>query len=114
MFTVKVDVVVNVYFPDAQQGSEILKSLSEVKAALTTLNQRSLQMSQELDQLEQEVSRNTEVDQSAITLLTGLAAQIEALKTDPVKLQALADSLRGSSDALAAAVVANTPAQPAP
>lgn len=66
-------------------------------------------MSVELDALELEVSRNTEVDQSAITLLNGLAAQIEALKTDPVKLQALADNLRSSSDALAAAVVANTP-----
>jgi len=62
----------------------------------------------DLTALTAEVARNTEVDQSAITLLNGLAAQIEALKTDPVALQALADTMRGSSDALAAAVVANT------
>src|SRR5512138_1769637 len=68
-------------------------------------------MAGELDTLTAEVARNTQVDQSAITLLTGLAAQIEALKGDPVALQGLADSLKSSSDALAAAVVANTPAE---
>jgi len=64
----------------------------------------------DLTALTAEVARNTSVDESAIVLLTGLAAQIEALKTDPVALQGLADTLRGSSDALAAAVAANTPA----
>lgn len=66
----------------------------------------------ELDALTAEVTRNTEVDQSAIALITGLAAKIETLKNDPVALQALADSMRGSTDQLAAAVVANTPAAP--
>jgi hypothetical protein len=67
----------------------------------------------DLTALTAEVQRNTDVDSSAIVLLNGLAAQIEALKTDPVALQQLADTMRQSSDALAAAVVANTPA-PAP
>jgi len=66
----------------------------------------------DLTALTVEVARNTTVDESAIALLTGLAAQIEALKTDPAALQALADTMRGSSDALAAAVLANTPAAP--
>jgi hypothetical protein len=64
----------------------------------------------DLTALQAEVARNTDVDSSAITLLNGLAAQIEQLKTDPAALQALADSLRQSSDALSAAIVANTPA----
>lgn len=64
------------------------------------------------DSLIQEVTRNDAVDASAITLLNGLSAQIEQLKNDPVALQALADELKGSSDALAAAVAANTPAAP--
>ena len=64
----------------------------------------------DLTALTAEVARNTDVDLSAIALLNGLAAQIEALKTDPVALQALADTMKGSSDALAAAVVQNTPA----
>lgn len=91
----------------------ILKRLDKIEAALTTLAQAittlESKMSNELDALTTEVERNTTVDQSAIALLTGLAAKIEAMKTDPAALQALADSMRGSSDALAAAVLANTP-----
>lgn len=90
----------------------ILAAAYRIETAIGKLNTGVKAMSQELDALEAEVTRNTEVDQSAVTLLTGLAAQIESMKTDPVKLQGLADSLRSSSDALAAAVVANTPAAP--
>ena len=79
-----------------EQGKQIMAGLTALTADLTALTA--------------EVARNTAVDQSAIALLTGLAAQIEALKTDPVALQALADTMKGSSDALAAAVLANTPA----
>jgi len=64
----------------------------------------------DLGPLTAEVTRNTEVDSSAIALLNGLSAQIAQLKNDPVALQALADQLKASSDSLAAAVVANTPA----
>lgn len=70
-------------------------------------------MAKELDTLEQEVARVTSVDESAVALLTGLAAKIEELKNDPVKLQAFADSLKTNSDSLAAAVTANTPAESA-
>ena len=67
-------------------------------------------MASDLTVLTAEVTKNTEVDQSAIVLLNGLSAQIAALKNDPAALQALADSLNASSAAMAAAVVANTPA----
>jgi len=73
---------------------------------------KEFQMGADLTGLTAEVTRNTTVDDSAIALLNGLAAQIESLKADPVALQALADSIRTSSDNLAAAVVANTPAAP--
>ena len=88
----------------------ILLSGLESKIAALTLKQE--QAMTDLTVLTAEVERNITVDESAIVLLTGLAAQIEALKTDPVALQALADTMRGSSDALAAAVLANTPAAP--
>jgi len=67
-------------------------------------------MATDLGPLTAEVTRNTEVDGSAIALLNGLSAKIAELKNDPVALQALADQLKASSDSLAAAVVANTPA----
>lgn len=66
----------------------------------------------QLDALTAEVTRNTEVDAGAIALINGLAAKIVELKNDPVALQALADSMKSSSDALAAAVTANTPSEP--
>ncbi len=71
-------------------------------------------VTQELEALSEQVARNTSVDQSAIELLAGLAAKIESMKDDPIKLQALASDMRASSDALAAAVLANTPAAPSP
>jgi hypothetical protein len=69
-------------------------------------------MAGELDALQAEVSRNTDVDSSAITLLTGLSQKIQDLinaGSNPAQLQAFADSLKASSDSLAAAVTANTP-----
>ena len=86
----------------------ILIMQARVESLIAALTLKQEQTMADLTVLTAEVARNTEVDQSAITLLNGLAAQIEALKTDPVALQALADTMRGSSDALAAAVVANT------
>lgn len=79
---------------------------------LTTFSQAKETIMADLAGLKAEVERNTAVDQSAITLLNGLAAQIESLKTDPAALQALADQLKASSNDLAAAVAANTPASP--
>jgi hypothetical protein len=63
----------------------------------------------QLDALSAEVERNSAVDESAIALINGLAAKIVELKNDPVALQALADSMRNSNQALADAVLANTP-----
>lgn len=71
-------------------------------------------MNKELEQLRSEVETNTTVDQSAIVLLNSLSQKISELKEDPAKLQAFVDSLRNSSAELAAAVAANTPADPTP
>ena len=69
-----------------------------------------------LDELRAEVERNTSADEGARTLLYGLAAKVQELidasgdSVDPVELQALVDQLKGSTDTLVDAVVANTPA----
>ncbi len=67
-------------------------------------------MANSLDALQAEVTRNTEVEASALALIQGLMAQIEAAGTDPVKLKAIVDQLTANDDALASAVAANTPA----
>jgi hypothetical protein len=84
--------------------------IKQILALLTALTKGVRTMAANLDDLTSEVERNTSVDQSAITLLEGLKAQLDAAGTDPAALQALKDSLAASSDALAAAVAANTPA----
>lgn len=68
-------------------------------------------MEQVIEQLRGEIERNSSVDNSAITLLQTLADKIEQLQNSPTELQALVESLRAQSDTLAAAVVANTPAE---
>ena len=67
-------------------------------------------MSAQLDALTAQVKANTDVEASAIVLIKGLADQIAAVKTDPVALQALSDSLKASAGTLSDAITANTPA----
>lgn len=64
----------------------------------------------DLTSLTAQVQANTQVETSAVTLIQGLADQLRALANDPVAIAALADQLKGSADALSAAIVANTPA----
>lgn len=69
-----------------------------------------------------EVTRNTAVEGSALTLIQGFAGQLaaaiaaaQAAGATPAELQALTDlqtTLTANDDALAAAVAANTPAPP--
>ena len=62
--------------------------------------------------LADKVAASDDVMVSAKKLIDGFAARLAAAGTDPAKLQALQDSLKANSDALAASVVANTPAAP--
>lgn len=65
-------------------------------------------MASALDTLTEQVARSITIEESAITLIEGLAAQIAAAGTDPVALATLQANLSASADALAAAVAANT------
>lgn len=88
---------------------ELHRKLDHISFVLRYISVKEANVSAELDALKAQVTETTTIEQSAITLLQGLAAQIEALKNDPAALAALANDLHSSSDALAAAVQANTP-----
>lgn len=90
-----------------QKLDTILRKLRRIEGEVKT-------MAQDLTALTSQVQANTDAEQSAVVLIAGLAVQIEALKADPVALQALADQLKASQVALAAAVVANTQVAVAP
>lgn len=67
-------------------------------------------MSAQLDALQAAVAAESTVIDSAIALITGLAAQVEAAKNDPVAIAALVADVNAKAQALADAVKANTPA----
>lgn len=89
-------------FDNEQQG-ELMKMLNLI---IHKINK----MATDLTALTAAVAKDTEVDQSAITLLQGLKQKLDEAGTDPVALKALSDQLGANSQALADAVVANTPA----
>ena len=101
----KIDVHHYLHFP-----IDVTQKLDQILDVLGMIKRKEEVMGVELDNLTAQVKANTEVEASAVVLLKGLAAQIEAIKTDPVALQGLSDSLKASADQLAEAVVANTPA----
>jgi hypothetical protein len=68
--------------------------------------------SPQLDALTKEVANSTQVEQSAVTLIHNIAAQLSAAGTDGAALQQLHDTLVNSDKALAAAITANTVAAP--
>lgn len=67
-------------------------------------------MSKEMDDLAAQVKANSDLLDSATTLINGIADRITAAGVDPTKLAALTTELKAKDDALAAAVTANTPA----
>lgn len=76
---------------------------------LHTLTRRTTNMALVFDALVEEVAEIKTTNESAITLLQGLTAKLEAAQGDPAQLAQIIADLRVQNDALAAAVTANTP-----
>jgi predicted nucleic acid-binding Zn-ribbon protein len=93
---------------------EVIERLKRVEAKLDQILQQEQTMSKELDALTTQVKQNTDLEQSAVTLIKGLADQIAAAKDDPVRIDALTQELKTKADALAQAITANTPPAPTP
>jgi hypothetical protein len=78
---------------------------------LEFLTSKTLKMSEQLDKLTQEVAENKTVMASAVTLLQGLKQRLDDAGTDQAKLAELSADLDTNTNALAAAVTANTPVE---
>jgi hypothetical protein len=100
------------FFPDRLDSIE--RKLDAILALLTSIQQGEAKMAADLTALQAQVQATTTLEQSAITLINGLAAQMKAVAADPVAVAALADQLKAGAASLSAAIVANTPAQTAP
>jgi ABC-type transporter Mla subunit MlaD len=86
--------------------------LDRIAEAIETHNTITRTMATQLDTLIAQVAQTTAVEAAAVTLIQDLARRLSAIATDPVAVSALADQLKASADALAAAIAANTPADP--
>jgi hypothetical protein len=112
----------NRFMPDYQVLIQ-LDALSS-KVDLILKNQEKIMTTQAdiaaaLAKVTQDVAAETTIDQSAIALIKGLAAQIAALAasttdtTTAAALTALSSTIEANTTSLTAAVSANTPATPA-
>ena len=86
----------------------------QLNRILNAIHILEIKLATELDELTLKVTETSTVIASAIVLIQGLKAKLDAAGTNPAALKALSDSLAASDVALAAAIVANTPAAPAP
>lgn len=105
---------VNVYLHDGREESlaRIQRSLDRIERMLTQLQRMEIHEMALLDDLTSQVQANHDLEESAVTMIQGLADQIAATAGDPAAVAALADSLRSSATDLGAAITANTPAAP--
>lgn len=90
------------------------KALVAINAALSHILERINIMSNELEQLRAAVASNRTVTGSAIALLQGIKAKLDAAiaSNDPRALAELSQALAADDQALAAAITANTPGAP--
>jgi hypothetical protein len=76
-------------------------------------SQEIIQMAVDLTEIRQRVTETRDAEAAAVILLTDLKSRLDAAGADPVALKELSDSLGSGKEALAAAIVANTSADPA-
>ena len=81
------------------------------RAEATALSQMEVRIMSALSDLQAQVAKNTDAEQSAVTLIQGLADQLAkaVARDDIAALQQLSDQLSASVAPLAAAIVASTP-----
>lgn len=92
----------------------LTERLDRIDAAITVLHKEIRHMSGELDALKAAVAAENTVIDSAIALLTGIKAALDAAiaANDPAALTALSTEIAAKTQALSDAVVANTPSSP--
>ena len=98
----------HVHKDDSSQESSLLQTILN---QLSIIVHRGEVMSVEMDNLTAEVAATRTVIDSAIVLIQGFQARLDAAIAaggDPAMLQALSDDLHSSEAALSAAVAANT------
>jgi uncharacterized protein YoxC len=92
---------------------ETARRLDQIETALLSIGRNIMAT---LKDIQDDVTAEKTVIDSAVALLAGLSQQLKdaIAANDPAALQAIVDGLDANKAELAAAVTANTPAAPAP
>jgi ABC-type transporter Mla subunit MlaD len=110
-----------IYFWTQRDFNALMGQLGAMQAAITglqkSMNQLLTQENQQmaaLDDLTTQVAQNTNLEQSAIQLIQGIAKQLQdaVANNDSAALTNLAAQLNTSAAALGAAIAANTQVNP--
>lgn len=112
-------VEVHYYFHGDAAQNDQLASISArldllwnaIQTSVASILQREEGMNVRLDELTAAVQRDTDAESSAITLLKSLAEEIRSLQPTQQAIDQLANQINAQAEMMAAAVVANTPAQ---
>jgi chromosome segregation ATPase len=85
-------------------------NLTALHEAVGIVIKKEKKMTTEMLALKEKVAQNTSLVDSAITLINGISAQLEAIKSDPAAITEFIAELEASNAELAAKIVENTPA----
>lgn len=96
------------------QQNSMQMSLSSIQVSLTNVTAQEAKQMSALDDLTSAVQATRDLEQSAVTLIQGLAKQISdaVASNDSAALTSLAQQLNSSAAELGAAITANTASDP--
>lgn len=92
-------------------GRKTARRLDGIMRQLLIINGSIEDVDEELEAMRAAVAQNTTVTQGVVTLITGLADQLEAAADDPDEVRSITAQLRENTTALSAALVMGTAAQ---
>lgn len=92
--------------------AETDRKLDMILAKLGIIQAQEIHVAADLTALAAEVQENTDAAASVRAVVDNLVEELRTNANDPAAINALADQLANNNDALAAAVVAGTPAAP--
>jgi transcription initiation factor TFIIIB Brf1 subunit/transcription initiation factor TFIIB len=91
------------------EAMALLRSVNERLKKLEFLEEK---LEADIDDILSDLQDETNTETAVITLLTSIDVQLKAAGNDPVKVAAVRALIASNKAALAAAIVANTPADP--
>lgn len=96
-------------FGAKERHNEVIYKLDRLLWLAMKINHKEDHELAELDDLKAQVEETKGIEQSAVVLIQGLVAKLDAALAagDPLALVALKDDLHASAEALAGAVAAN-------